>query len=239
MPHFLRTTPRRIFFGIMCLYAVTFLVVLPLLCEDLGFSWYFISSGALKRTWKQNKEHTETAMNYLLSQAVDKGGVKYGEFPKQYSHNKTTKREQFRICIVIPTVSREKNLHYLIQVVAKYLKELDTKKELSLATKAETKRYIYELNVFNADQPAMRNKDVPILKNMTTVSVVDRSVGLLSDSFDAPTSDVFYKEKVDYQSALEVCSKSDTDYILISEDDSFPSDNFFIKLEYILDNAQD
>ena len=175
-------------------------------------------------------------MSYLLSRAFDKEGVTHRKFPKQFSENKTTKFEQFQICIAIPSVSREKNLHYLIQGVAKYLKELDAKERLSLTAEDRTKRYIYELNVFNADYSPLRNKDAVIIKNLTNVNVTDRSV--FSDSFDIHTHDIFYKEKVDYLSALEVCSKSNPDYILISEDDSFPSDNFLSKLEYILDNTQ-
>lgn len=185
------------------LYAVTFLILLPSVCKNLGFSKYFDPSNADKATIDRENDMRMKIANRSLA-----------NFEKLRRTDDEAAILDF--VIVIVSVRRRYNPHYLLQSATRLLSEV-------LKDRGNSTMF-----VFNAEENPEHNKDAETLA--AYLKVVNRS------EFSLPrrNEDVFEKQKLDYLNALRVGLRLRSRYVLIAEDDALASDRILDKLRYVL-----
>ena len=169
--------------------AVSFWIIFPILFKNLGFSLFFESENAEKKTIKDNEERTIKAFeciktfNLTGSSSKAKGGegtpivdhsYKARNFAFHISSDKIqvarpkaahARAQSFNtsdtsirrdVCLLVVSAHRTESSHYLVQVVAKLLKELDK------ASAGE--EFNYELLIHNGDHPHTKTKDASFIE---------------------------------------------------------------------------
>ena len=192
--------------GVVALYIVTFVFVLPSKCSLLGYSLYFVDNDAGLEISRSNKLRLEDAIEYLNNRPSDIEG---------------RKRASRHICVAVLTTKRALYNGYLIQTVAKLAKE----------TENSTLRF--DWNVFNSAVPPEENSEVVELKKFELGFSFDMHDPVkhrplqLMDGYD--------KHRLDQIEALEKCNNwKQYEYALILEDDAFAGNNFAPIFEHII-----
>ena len=222
-PHF--PVPKDIFetmwnrfFIILLLFSLTFFLVLPILCHRLKYSIYY---GLL---WPRNI--TEESLR-MIEENNQRLLVDRLEFTNISTQNKVLRKpDNFTdIVITVITVSRQMgkyNPYYLTQTVGKLLQLL--RKD---ATKLQ---FTYGLMLCNVDSmPNVYMEARGISKFLhTTTKYIERLRRIVNR---------FEKEKRDYVYCLEKSLQFQPKYVLLMEDDAYPTDRMLPVLEYSVQNV--
>lgn len=195
----------------IALYGVTFLFVLPYLCNDWAYSVYMAKGlwghrHLSDRAMEINDKHADAAEVYLKS-LPSITSLKYYESMLEHP-------EVYMVIAVI-TIKRTKDgvtpLRYLTQVMAK----------LDEASKADSHftKALFICNVFAGPGP---HNEVESLSQYFPV----RS-RFPNGSVSATIMDVHEKEKQDYAFCMQEALKSNPRYVLMVEDDAVPSLDLF------------
>lgn len=188
------------------LFGVTFLLVLPSVCKNLGFSVYFMPSEADKVAIDhENEIRVLKAKQNLLDIASG--------FPNKNTGAEWRQGFPVDFAIVVVSVRRLSNPHYLLQTAARLMAEVQRDEGKS------------EIVIFNADENPMLNDDAQFLSRFITVA---------NRSSLAKTDDIFEKEKLDYVGALNAGLRLRSRYVLVVQDDALATSEILWKLRYIL-----
>ena len=189
----------------LVVYSATFGLFLPWLCSNLGFSKYYNEPLLpYKRLDRRNDARIEHARKTLEWFALVNGS--------------RTSQDRLEFCVVIVSVHRCANCHYLLQVAAQLLPQVVEDKGRS------------KLAILNADHNPTLNQDAGFLSRFITV--LNRTS--FSSGGGTIPSDLREKEKQDYIGALKIGLKCNADYILVVEDDALPTKNLLKKLRLVL-----
>ena len=192
---------------IMAVNWLTFFVVLPKLCKNLAYSMYYNPpSDPYDNLNERNDKRTKEATGFFESIS---GSHKF--VPYNYSERQHSKLE---FSLVVVSVKRRADPHYLLQVVARLLPQVQRDQDRS------------KLIILNVDKEPAVNEDAVYLSKY--VRVVSRGMNSLV------AQDTFEKEKEDYVMALEVGLQTRSQYIIIVEDDAMPVQNLLSTLRIIL-----
>lgn len=212
--------------NLLALYAITFLVILPLACFNMENSLYFLSyskDGVKQRQLEENSRRLEEAHRYFETLDLTKLDALLQSLANDQNPG------ALKIAITIITVSR--NLYrrsefdkfqpmYLTQVTWKFLTKL-------YSIKAEGFLHRITLSICNVDNDPNTYEEaksishvVPVFQrfNKTHVSQVH----------------VLEKEKDDYVFCLNRSLENNPDYVLLVEDDALPTSDFFSVLDRTL-----
>lgn len=201
------TTFHEILF-LTCLFGLTFIFILPSVCENLGFSMYFISS-------KVNTVIIDNENDARVRKAKQTLNHLASGFPDENLTTKQlhAKKSGLDFAIVVVSVHRRSNPHYLLQTASRLMLEVKRDRGNS------------EIVIFNAERNPELNYDVNFLSRF--VKVLNRSFPLVSD-------DIFAKEKQDYMEALQAGLQLNSRYVLVVQDDALSVSEILWKLRYIL-----
>ena len=231
-------------------YIATFVFVLPLLCQNLGFSTYFVEPKApYKILDSQNEQRTEQAREILKSFKQSTATVRL--------RSTNQARVEIEFSIVLLTAYRSSSTHYLLQVAARLLPQVTSDEGKSVVT------------IINCDPQSGLNEDVLYLSNFTNViNNLQRADGsskhLKSPVNKAPEArekeDVMVgletafkhnsavinrpspfdsnalktRQKDDFIVGLETALQYNSTYVLMMEDDALPSENLLKDLRFVL-----
>lgn len=206
------------FFIILLLFSLTFLLVLPILCHRLKYSIYY---GVL---WPRNITEENLRMIEENNQRLLIDRLEF--------INISTKNEVLRkpdnftdIVITIITVSRrmgEYNPYYLTQTVGKLLQ--------LLRKDATNLQFTYGLMLCNVDSlPNVYVEAREISKFIHTTTKYTERLRQVVNRFE--------KEKRDYVYCLEKSLQFQPKYVLLMEDDAYPTDRMLPVLEYSIQNV--
>ena len=147
------------------IYIVTFTLVLPLACQKLGFSTYFIKpQEPYKLIEVENEARTKHAKEIL--QGFQRSAAPFHVLDR---------RRQIEFSIVLMTSFRTPNTHYLLQVAARLLPQVRHDGGKSVIT------------ILNCDAHPEQNKDALYLSNFVTM--VNCSVPVVSDAVHSRQKD--------------------------------------------------
>ncbi|XP_030077506.1 GPI-N-acetylgalactosamine transferase PGAP4 [Microcaecilia unicolor] len=207
------------FLQFFTLTAVTFGIVLPLVCHDLLHSYYFIRSWHLDHmSWEfleQNLEEAQAAVQYfdnlrLLNSSLLTSANADESSPK--------------LVITIVTVQRQLEYHYPLQVMSRF--------HHLLARCGKACRH-HHLFLCNVDQNPQNHQDAHLLAKFFPTAV--RYGEKESVSSDDGSINLFEKEKQDYAYCLaKTLSTFNTEYVMVVEDDAVPEDDIFSVLHHLL-----
>lgn len=215
-------------YRVVFLYCLTFLVVLPLLCNRLKFSMYY---GLI---WPKNV--TEETHN-LMQENKERLLVARQHFEFISNQNHTSYNTKLYasptkltdIIITIITISRKAEFNgskydpcYLTQTVSKLVKLLSGKYSSQLDL-------TYGLMICNVDNFPEEHKEAIELSSLVHMVVKYK---------DGPQLrlDMFEKEKQDYMYCLKESLVYQPNYVLLMEDDAYPADRMLSVLEYSIQN---
>ena len=187
---------------------ITFSFVLPLLCEDWVYSFFYIhskdSSLILDRVISQNEKRVTLAETYFTDKRRIDQRLNTQNIPNRFRDDNVG----VDIAIGVVTVRRthpQYRVKYLTQVMAQ-LDKLRTQDRL-FSEKA--------LFICNAE---------PYQNNHTEADQLSEFFFVKHHNVSAS---VYEKEKLDYVFCIEEALKFNPRYVLIIEDDFLPSDGFF------------
>ena len=192
-------------------------MILPILCNHLKYSLYY---GVLwqRDVTKENRVmHEENNQRLLKAREELKNTMNKKEIVRK-PNNSTD------IIITIITLSRgnkDYNPYYLTQIVSKLLELLKND-----ATKLE---FTYGLMVCNVDSLLDANIETKEISQFLHTAV-KYPRGL------SQTVNRFEKEKQDYVYCLETSLEFQPKYVLLMEDDAYPTDRMLPVLEYSIQN---
>lgn len=196
----------KIMLIIMVVNWFTFIVVLPKLCRNLGYSMYYAAPvDPYERLNDRNDRRIEEANNIFKNYfATDK-----------YVPLNTQKRvSAIEFALIIVSVQRNKNPHYLLQVVARLLPQVKSDGNRS------------HLIVLNMDREPAVNEDAVYLSKFVPVVTREKYLHVSKNTFE--------KEKQDYVMALEVGLTTGSTYVVVIEDDAMPVPGLLSSLRIIL-----
>ena len=200
------------------LYCVTFLVILPILCRNLRFSWYFFltsktSALALEDLKLDNNARLREAERFLRETRIS---------PDVYT------RVSVDIAITVITVSRNRHVidtyepKFLTQVIHKYL-------QMKEDMKVQFSPLRITLSVCNVDRDPVGYKEAGFIsKYVNTFQRYNKT------SF--PMNHYLENEKQDYVFCLNHTLKQHptSKFVLLVEDDALPADNLMSILKYVV-----
>ncbi|XP_030077544.1 transmembrane protein 246 isoform X2 [Microcaecilia unicolor] len=204
------------------LTAVTFGIVLPLMCHDLLHSYYFIRSWHLDHmSWKfldKNLEEAQAAVQYF-------DNLHLSNSPLMASANADEPSSKPWLVITVVTVQRRLEYHYPLQVMSRFHR---------LLTRCGNACRHHRLFICNVDQNPQSHQDALVLaKFFPTVVRYGEKKETPPEGVDS--INLFEKEKRDYVYCLaKVLSTFDTEYVLMLEDDAVPEDEIFSILHHLL-----
>ena len=130
---------------IASIYISTFILVLPLLCQKLGFSTYFHKpKEPYKYLEAENEKRTEEARKFFNSLKPNGTSIQYNQ------------GRQIEFSIVLLTAHRGSNIHYSLQVASRLLPQV-------ISDKGKT-----TITVLNSDPQPGLNEDAVFLSNFVT-----------------------------------------------------------------------
>lgn len=130
---------------IASIYISTFILVLPLLCQKLGFSTYFHKpKEPYKYLEAENEKRTEEARKFFNSLKPNGTSIQYNQ------------GRQIEFSIVLLTAHRGSNTHYSLQVASRLLPQV-------ISDKGKT-----TITVLNSDPQPGLNEDAVFLSNFVT-----------------------------------------------------------------------
>ena len=202
------------------LFGITFTLILPSVCKDLGFSAYFVPSKADKIVIdhandlrvlkaKQTLRDLESSFNSDENPAAKPN--------KRLRPFGIAKRDQLEFAIVVVSVRRRSNPRYLLQTAVRLMVEVQRDQGRS------------EIVIYNADEVSESNSDAKFLSQFVTVGNRSSLVAAKSDG-----DDIFEKEKMDYMGALELGLRLGSHYVLVVQDDALATSGILRKLRYVL-----
>lgn len=192
---------------ILIVTLTTFNVVLPRLLSNLGYSKYFTRDSGRENVMftKETQRNTE-AMEYFRKLDLEM---------MQNSHHSLPEKPS--LSILIPTTKRRKS-HYLIQVTARLVQEYT---QITRIT-----RNIKEITIVNNNDPTFRHDDAIFLSHYVTV--------INNTKTDTDIGDFYTKQCKDMTQTLSYGIESQSDFILVLEDDSLPLKGFMNRLDDIM-----
>ncbi|XP_029430764.1 transmembrane protein 246-like [Rhinatrema bivittatum] len=212
------------FLHLLILTAVTFGVLLPLLCHGLLHSYFYVRRWHLDHMslefLEQNLEEAQAAAQYfdnlhlLNSSSTLMSSVNAdGPSPKPW------------LVITIVTVHRQPEYHYPLQVMSRFH---------HLLAQCGDACHHHQLFICNVDQDPQNHRDAHVLaKFFPTVVRYGEEEGAPSE--DTSSINLFEKEKQDYAYCLsKTLLTFDTEYVLMVEDDAVPEEEFFSVLHHLL-----
>ena len=209
---------------ISLLYAVTFLLILPVIFHDARHSAFYlhVNKTALKESMKHANSHRIIqAENYFSS--LNGSGL----FDR-YMPSRSVAADHITVALSIITVSRNRHEidsyepNYLTQIVWKF-------HSLLVKWQQRNERLHVQLSICNVDSRAASYDEAHKLSQF---------VPLFSRFNDTHFSFVhtLEKEKQDYlfcmNKSLEI--NADADYVFLVEDDALPTDDIFDVLQHVL-----
>lgn len=202
------------------LFGVTFTLILPSVCKDLGFSVYFVPSEADKILIDHENEmrvlKAEQKLRHLES-SFDNGAENPGAAKPMRLHLfGIRRRDPLEFAIVVVSVRRRSNPRYLLQAAVR------------LMTAVQRDRGKSKIVIYNADAVPEFNSDAKFLSQFLTVA--NRSPLTAAKS----AGDIFEKEKLDYMGALELGLELRPRYVLVVQDDALATREILRKLRYVL-----
>ena len=206
------------------LFGVTFTLILPSVCKDLGFSVYFVPSKADKIVVDRANEmrvlKAEQTLHDLES-SFNPGEPNPAAEPiiKRLHPFRITRRDRLEFAIVVVSVRRRSNPRYLLQTAVRLMAEVRRDRGRS------------EIVIYNADEVSELHSDAKFLSQFVTVA--NRS-SLVGAATSGGGDDIFEKEKLDYTGALELGLRSGARYVLVVQDDALATREILRKLRYVL-----
>ena len=197
--------------SLVLLFTVTFAVVLPMVCIELGFSWYYVPSRVDANIINhENNLRVQKATHQLasLTSLINPGSKNF--IPSKQSSKPD---EQLEFSIVIISTTRRGESHYLLQSSVRLIEEVQRENPHS------------ELVVFNVDNEPELNTDAKLLSGL--VKVINRVTPLKTDS-------IFEKEKLDYLGALKIGLQKNAKFILVVQDDALAIMGILWRIRYLL-----
>lgn len=199
-------------------FGLTFLVILPVLCHRLKYSIYYGGLRPRNITEENLKMQEENNQRLLMA---------HKEFRNIVTKNEISgKPSNFTdIIITLITVSRgisDYNPYYLTQTASKLLQ--------LLRKDATGLDFTYGLMVCNVDSLPNAYTEAKEISNLiyTTVKYTKRLNQVINR---------FEKEKQDYVYCLEKSLQFQPRYVLLMEDDAYPTDRMLPVLEYSIQNV--
>ena len=192
---------------ILCLYLVVAIFVVPFIGQHLAFSVFYRSTPDADRdkNLAENSERLLAAERTLLS-------FKQSLYKTKQLNKHTTHILHPQFCFVIVSVSRPAKVHFLTQVVAALLPQLQESESVFTVYNAEGFSHLEAMELANCTVPVMTKEGSKQFKNL------------------------FDREKEDYVYALEWCKKKRARYTVILEDDALPPTDFMSRLRFVLKN---
>lgn len=203
--------------GILYVYVTTFGLILPWLCQDLGYSSYYNPSLQSKEKIDlMNNMRTSIAYKTLANMPKNLKSIQDMARDDSLKHNGNS----MKITFVVVSVSRPANPHYLVQVVSRLLYQT-LEKKMAMNSK---------IIVFNADNKPSQHEDIKFISNFVTV-VSKEDLNHQNDTSDLH---IYEKEKQDYVLALQLGIRENAEYTVIIEDDALPDGNFLRNLSFLI-----
>nr|XP_033775145.1 transmembrane protein 246 [Geotrypetes seraphini] len=204
------------------LTAVTFGIVLPLVCHDLLHSYYFVHRWHLDHmSWEfleQNLEEGQAAVQYFDSLRLLNSSL-------MVSANADEPSPKPWLVITIITVQRQLEYHYPMQVMSRFHQ---------LLARCGKACHHHHLFLCNVDQNPQNHQDAQLLAKFFPTTVRYNEKESASSDGDS-SSNIFEKEKQDYAYCLaKTLSTFDTKYVMLVEDDAVPEDDIFSVLHHLL-----
>ena len=205
------------FFITLLWFSLTFLVILPILCHRLKYSIYYGGLRARDITEENLRMQEDNNLRLLMAK-------------KEFRNIRTKKKVLGKpnnltdIIITVITVSRgitDYNPFYLTQTVSKLLQ--------LLRKDSNTLEFTYGLMVCNVDSLPNAFTEAKEISNFihTTVKYTKRLNQVINR---------FEKEKQDYVYCLEKSLQFQPKYVLLMEDDAYPTEQMLSVLEYGIQN---
>ncbi|XP_077994925.1 GPI-N-acetylgalactosamine transferase PGAP4-like [Glandiceps talaboti] len=201
-----------------CIYTLTFLFVLPLLCGSLPYSFYYVAdrNRDLQLVNEANSKRIFEDESYLKTLDPD-------DTLRQYNDIRT----DVNIVIGIITVSRtndatnvNSNPKYLTQVLSRLHQNLQQQKHGHRNT----------IFICNVDANPTSHSEAMALSKYFPM-VMNSAINVETDRRSR-----YLKEKDDYVFCLNNSRKYEPKYSIILQDDAIPNEGFYDKLQYILAN---
>jgi len=220
-------TTGHLLFGrrIVLLYAVTFLLILPVLFHDVRHSLFFmhLNKSVLQQLMKtENSQRIAQAENYFF--ALNNSGV----IERCEAFSNITSNEDINVALTIITVSRNRHKinsyepKYLTQTVWKFHSLLEKWQHYSQHLRICISICNVDSDVESYYESRALSKIVPMFSrfNKTHFSFVH----------------VLEKEKQDYIFCLNQSLQvhKEAKYIFLVEDDAFPTDDVFHVLQHVI-----
>eukprot|EP00112_Aurelia_sp_Birch-Aquarium-sp1_P015356 Seg3398.5 transcript_id=Seg3398.5/GoldUCD/mRNA.D3Y31 product="Transmembrane protein 246" pseudo=true protein_id=Seg3398.5/GoldUCD/D3Y31 len=211
---------RLFLIGFVPLSVNIFVFILPWTCSELGFSSFYTEINSKEKIERQNEIRYEDSTNYLQTHKIE------ADVSRVLQQFRFANDDQVKICISILSTYRVGSPGYLIQTVAKLLKEVEH----------SSKTLNFEFKVFNAEYPAENNNDVSLLRRLEL-----SNVQILQRSEDGPfleAIDEYDKHRLDLIEALKVCNDKKYDFAMVLEDDAFSVGQFASRFENLINKLQ-
>ena len=225
----LRSIKRGYFYShVVFLYSLTFLVVLPLLCNRLKFSIYYGLISPRNATEETHNLREENDVRLLLARQH----LGFASNTNQTSYNTklyALPKNLTDVVITVITVSRKTKLSGLKAYDPRYLTQTVSKLIKLLGNDSSLQYFSYGLMICNVDNFPEEYQESEELSNLVhTVVKYKHGPQLQIDRFE--------KEKRDYMYCLEESLVYQPSYVLLIEVDAYPSDRMLSVLEYGIQN---
>lgn len=202
------------------LYLGTFGVILPLLCHRMQFSLYNLYDMNSKEG--RDQLISENNIRIIIARQHKKVLKEIYSIPQDRTLNKPVDLA----ITVITTVRNPNNLEnyqplYLTQVIWKFLWLMNQAKMSGFQPNVL-------LSVCNVDVRPNRHQEATDL--VPIIPVINRYG---NDAKSFPNVNIFEKEKQDYVFCLNSSLSRNPKFVLLIEDDAYPSDDMFLVLEHL------
>ncbi|XP_078673953.1 GPI-N-acetylgalactosamine transferase PGAP4-like [Branchiostoma floridae x Branchiostoma belcheri] len=215
----------RMYRKVCALYALTFFILLPLLCNKLPYSKYYMHniSDSKRRNADARRVELENQERVAASKFYLKQNGPYSRTFRQLRQRleRTSKPD---LAITVVTVARRSggkskpDPQYLTQVVARFAELL-----------TQQKNVIFQ--VCNVNTPPESHREAVYLSKY--VPVISRNSSFAAS--EQPTSvHKFEKEKQDYVFCMEQSLQLQPNYLLMVQDDAVPRTDFFPVFQHLL-----
>ncbi|XP_066280060.1 post-GPI attachment to proteins factor 4-like [Branchiostoma lanceolatum] len=214
----------RTYRKVYAIYALTFLILLPILCNELPYSKYYTHDRSKRREEDARRVEAENQERVAAAKFYLKQNGPYSRTFRQLRH-RLERKSKPELVITVVTVARKSGgesrpgPQYLTQVVAKFA-ELLTQQE----------NVVFQ--VCNVNTPPEGHREAVYLSRY--VPVISRNS---SSAEPVPTSahiHKFEKEKQDYVFCMERSLELQPDHILMIQDDAVPRTDFFPVFQHLL-----
>ena len=222
-PKFRRWSHVRLFLiGFVPLSINIFVFILPWTCRELGYSSFYTDINSKEKIERQNEIRYADSMDYLKAHKIE------ADLSHVLQQSRQGNEDQVKICTAILSTRRFGSPGYLIQTVAKLLKEV----------KHSSKTFDFEFKVFNAEYPLENNNDVSLLRRLELSDVQILQISEEGPYLHLEMIDEYDKHRLDLIEALKVCNDEKYDFAMVLEDDAFSVDQFASRLESLINKLQ-